>query len=60
MTHAEALDGGFIPEMDVDTQKTFTPSELLLYKHASNTGIDQYKPVHTTIYQYVLVRTSTY
>ena len=58
MTQAEALERGFILEMDVDTQKTFTPSELLLYKHTTNTGIDQYIQVHTRIYQYILVHTS--
>ncbi len=48
MTHAKALGRGFIPEMDVDEQKKFTPSELLLYKHVLNTVIDQYIPVHTS------------
>ena len=32
--HSEALEGGFIPKMDEEEQKRFTPSELLLYKHA--------------------------
>jgi hypothetical protein len=49
MTHAEALEGGFIPEMDVDTQKTFTTSELLMYMQVLKRGLDQYTgiPVHT-------------
>ena len=34
MTPTEALEGGFLPEMDVEEQKRFTQSELLLYKHA--------------------------
>jgi hypothetical protein len=34
MLHSEALEGGFIPKMDEEEQKRFTPSELLLYKHA--------------------------
>jgi hypothetical protein len=34
MSHTEALDGGFLPRMDEEQQKRFTPSELLLYKHA--------------------------
>ena len=34
MTHIEALEGGFLPEMDEDQQNRFTPSELKLYKHA--------------------------
>ena len=33
MSHAEALEGGFLPKMDEEQQKRFTPSELLLYKH---------------------------
>jgi hypothetical protein len=35
MLHSEALEGGFIPKMDEEEQKRFTPSELLLYIHAS-------------------------
>ena len=34
MSHAAALEGGFLPSMDEEQQKRFTPSELLLYKHA--------------------------
>ena len=34
MTHKDALEGGFLPSMTEDEQKRFTPSELLLYKHA--------------------------
>ena len=34
MSHAAALEGGFIPTMDEEQQKRFTPSELLLYKYA--------------------------
>ena len=36
MSHTEALDGGFLPKMDEEQQKRFTPSELLfkLYRHA--------------------------
>jgi hypothetical protein len=34
MLHSEALQGGFIPKMDEEEQKRFTPSELLLYRHA--------------------------
>jgi hypothetical protein len=34
MLHSEALEGGFIPSMDAEEQKRFTPSELLLYRHA--------------------------
>ena len=34
MSHAAALEGGFLPIMDEEQQKRFTPSELLLYKHA--------------------------
>ena len=34
MPHADARDGNFLPSMTEDEQKRFTPSELLLYKHA--------------------------
>ncbi len=33
MLHTAALDGGFLPKMNEEQQKRFTPSELLLYKH---------------------------
>jgi hypothetical protein len=34
MSHTATLEGGFLPTMDEEQQKRFTPSELLLYKHA--------------------------
>ena len=34
MSHKDALEGGFLPSMTEEEQKQFTPSELLLYKHA--------------------------
>ena len=34
MSHAEALECGFLPKKDEEEQKQFTPSELLLYRHA--------------------------
>ena len=34
MSHKDALEGGFIPSMTKEEQKQFTPSELVLYKHA--------------------------
>ena len=34
MSHSEAVEGGFIPTMSEEEQKRFTPSELLLYRHA--------------------------
>ena len=33
MSHTGALDGGFLPKMNEEHQKRFTPSELLLYTH---------------------------
>jgi hypothetical protein len=33
-SHTEALDRGFLPKMDEEQQKRFTPSELLLYRLA--------------------------
>ncbi len=29
-----AIEGGFLPDMSEDDRKRFTPSELMLYKHA--------------------------
>jgi hypothetical protein len=34
MTHAQAIEAQFLPKMAEEEQKRFTPSELLLYKHA--------------------------
>ena len=34
MTHTEARASQFLPDLDEDEQKRFTPSELLLYRHA--------------------------
>ena len=34
MSHKDALEGGFLTSMTEEEQKRFTPSELLLYKHA--------------------------
>ncbi len=34
MTHAEAIEADFLPNMSGEEQKRFTPYELILYKHA--------------------------
>jgi hypothetical protein len=34
MTHAQAIEAQFLPDMTEGEQKRFTPSELFLYKHA--------------------------
>ena len=34
MTHSEAIEAHFLPNMSEEEQKRFTPSELILYKHA--------------------------
>ncbi len=34
MSHKDVLEGGFIPSLTKEEQKLFTPSELVLYKHA--------------------------
>ena len=51
--HKDALEGGFLPSMTEEEQKRFTPSELLLYKHAL-----EYRSiiVHT---KYILMFTGT-
>jgi hypothetical protein len=47
MTQAEALEGGFLRDLDEDEKKRFTPSELLLYKVAVEY---RYRTVHTGTY----------
>ncbi len=32
--HAEAIDGKFLLDLDEEQRKRFTPSELIMYKHA--------------------------
>jgi hypothetical protein len=34
MTHAEAIEGDFLPNMSEEEQERFTRSELVLYKHS--------------------------
>ena len=55
MTQAEALEGGFLRDLDEDKRKRFTASELLLYKVAVE---HRYITVHTGTDWYVPVRTS--
>ena len=47
MKHTEAVEGGLLKTMSEDELKRFTPSELLLYKIASE---HRYIPVHTSSY----------
>jgi hypothetical protein len=47
MKHSEAVEGGFLKTMSEDELKRFTPSELLLYKIATE---HRYIPVHTSTY----------
>ena len=54
MTHTEALEGGFLPAMDEEEQKRFTPTELILYKHAL-----EYRYRRTNM-KYILVCTGMY
>ena len=62
MTQAEALQGGFLRDLDEDEKKRFTPSELLLYKVAVE---HRYITVHTgtshtcTEHRYITVHTGT-
>ena len=57
MGHDEAVDGGLLKTMSQGEMKQFTPSELLLYKIASE---HRYMQVHTSMYPYILACTSTY
>ena len=36
MMHAEALEGQLLPNLDEEQRKRFTPSELIIYKHAQD------------------------
>ena len=49
MSHKDALEGGFLPSMTEEEQKRFTPSELLLYKHAL-----EYRYIHVQTYIYLV------
>jgi hypothetical protein len=57
MTQAEAFQGVFLRDLDEDEKKRFTPSELLLYKHAVEY---RYITVHTSTYWYIPVHSSMY
>ena len=57
MTQAEALHGGFLLDLDDDEKERFTPSKLLLYKHAVEY---RYISVHTSTYRYIPVHTRMY
>jgi hypothetical protein len=57
MTHAAALEGGFLPEMDEEELKRFTPTELILYKHAQEY---RYMIAYTRSYRFILVCTCIY
>ena len=47
MSHTEAVEGGLIKTLSEEEMKRFTPSELLLYKIATE---HRYMQVHTSIY----------
>ena len=47
MTHSEAIEGRFLPDMDDEQRKRFTPTELIIYKHALEY---RYIPVYTSTY----------
>jgi len=57
ISHTEAVEGGLIKSLSEEELKRFTPSELLLYKIASE---HRYMQVHTSTYPYILVYTSMY
>ena len=59
MTHAEALDGKFLPYLDSDEEqrKQFTPTELIMYKHAQDY---RYIGLYTSLYAYIQVYTVIY
>jgi hypothetical protein len=55
--HNEAVEGGLIKTLSEEELRRFTPSELLLYKIASE---HRYMQVHTSMFPYILVYTSMY
>ena len=57
ISHTEAVEEGLIKTLSEDELKRFTPSELLLYKIASE---HRYMQVHTSMYPYILACTCTY
>ena len=57
MTHAEALDGMLLPDLDEEQRKRFTPTELIMYKHAQDF---RNITLYTSILQYILVYTCIY
>ena len=56
MPHAAARAGQFLPDMNEEEQKRFTPSELILYKHAVEY---RYILIYTCLLRYILVYTCT-
>jgi hypothetical protein len=57
MTHAAALEGKFLPDLDEEQRKRFTSTELIMYRHAQEfryivlyTSISQYTHVYTVMY----------
>ena len=55
MTHAEAIQGQFLPDMDEEQRKRFTPSELIMYKHALEHRYLYNVIVYISIYMYIAV-----
>ncbi len=51
MTHAEALEGKFLPDLDEEQRKRLTPTELIIFRYiALYTSISQYILVYSVIY----------
>ena len=57
ISHTEAVEGGLIKTLSEEELRRFTPSELLLYKIASE---HRYVQVHTSMCPYISVYTSMY
>ena len=56
MSHAAALEAGFLQEMDEEELKRFTPTERILYKHVQEY---RYMTAYTSSYQCILVYSGT-
>ncbi len=50
MTHAEALEGKFLPDLDEEQRKRFTPTEHIMYRHAQDF---RYIALYTSRSQYI-------
>ena len=56
-THSEALEAQFLRDLDEEQRKRFTPTELIMYRHAQDF---RYIALYTSISRYILAYTVIY